>query len=265
MTRAPSATIPLQQGVLYGPVRSRRLGLSLGINLLPDEIKVCSMDCAYCQYSWTGMLTARPEPAARFLPSREEVRRALEAELERLGRRGTPPDTITFSGNGEATLHPDFPGIVEDVLGLRSRLAPRCRTAILSNSTTLGREEVRRAILLLDDPLLKLDVGREETFRRLNRAAPGVRFSDVLSALQSLGPRITLQSLFVRGAVDNTTEPELCAWIAAVAAIRPRLAQIYTLDRGPADPGLHPVPAPDLEAIAARLQREAGVEAACYR
>lgn len=265
MTRQPSsATIPLQQGILYGPVRSRRLGLSLGLNLLPDEIKLCSMDCGYCQYSWTGMLTARPEPAARFLPSRDQVRQALQEELARLGRRKTPPDTITFSGNGEATLHPDFPRIAEDVVALRDQYAPSCRTAILSNSTTLGNGEVRRAILLLDDPVLKLDAGREETFRRLNRPAKGVRFDEVLSGLQSIGPSITLQSLFVRGAVDNTTAPELDAWISAVAAIRPKLVQIYTLDRGPADPGLHPVPAADLEAIAARLRREAGVGAACF-
>jgi wyosine [tRNA(Phe)-imidazoG37] synthetase (radical SAM superfamily) len=263
MNRA-SATIPLQQGILYGPVRSRRLGLSLGLNLLPDEIKVCSMNCGYCQYSWTGMLTLRPEPAARFFPGRDQVREALRLELVRMGRKGTPPDTLTFSGNGEATLHPEFPEIARDVVALRDEHAPGCRTAILSNSTTLGREEIRRAILLLDDPVLKLDTGREETFRRLNRPAGGVRFDEILAALQGMGPKVILQSLFVRGALDNTTEPEISAWIAAVAAVRPRLVQIYTLDRGPADQGLSPVPAGDLKAIAARLRREAGVEAACY-
>jgi wyosine [tRNA(Phe)-imidazoG37] synthetase (radical SAM superfamily) len=258
------STIPLQRGILYGPVLSRRLGRSLGLNILPEEIKVCSMDCAYCQYSWTGMLSADPRQVGTFLPSRESVRGALLAELRRLRRAGTPPDTLTFSGNGEATLHPDFAGIAADVVALRDEYAAACRTAILSNATTLGRADVREGLLLLDDPILKLDAGTEDTFRRLNRPARGIRFDHVLEGLRALGPRIILQSMFVGGRVDNASDSEIGAWIAAVGAIRPRLVQVYTLDRGPADGGLVPVAAERLREIASELQARAGVVAKLY-
>jgi wyosine [tRNA(Phe)-imidazoG37] synthetase (radical SAM superfamily) len=254
-------TIPLQQGVIYGPVQSRRLGLSLGLNICPDEIKVCSLNCRYCQYSWTGMLSARPEMFARFLPSREEVRLALEAQLQELKQAGTPPDTLTFSGNGEATIHPEFPFIVEDVVKLRDRYAPDCRTAILSNSTTVHREEIRNILRLLDDPILKLDVGCEETFIKLNGPARGVRFRDIVEGLTLMNGDAVLQALFVTGRVDNTTEEEVDAWLALVKDINPRQVQIYTLDRGPADRDLRPVLKTVLETIARRVRRATGSEA----
>lgn len=262
MEQAP--TIPLQQGIVYGPVRSRRFGLSLGLNVLPDESKACSLNCRYCQYSWTGLLTASGEKVRAFLPSREAVREAVERALTDLARRGTPPDVLTFSGNGEATLHPDFPLLVEDLRELRDRLAPACRTAILSNATTVDREEIRRALLRLDDPVLKLDTGREETFRRLNAPAPGVRFDAILNGLRALGSAAVLQALFVRGSVDNATGEEVEAWADAVASIGPRYVQIYTLDRGPADRGLFPVDLPRLHAIARTLEERAGVPARVY-
>lgn len=259
-----ATTIPLQQGIVYGPVRSRRLGLSLGLNLLPDEAKACSLNCRYCQYSWTGLLTASPEKIRPFLPSREEVRAAVERALHELLRRGTPPDVLTFSGNGEATLHPDFPAIVDDLLILRDRLAPACRTAILSNATTVDREEIRKALLCLDDPILKLDAGREETFRRLNGPAPTVHFASILDGLKALGSAAVLQSLFVQGAVDNAAPGEVEAWLEAVASIGPRYVQIYTLDRGPADRGLLPVDRERLDAIARTLTERTGVLGRVY-
>ncbi len=257
-------TIPLQQGILYGPVQSRRLGRSLGLNILPSEIKVCSLNCRYCQYSWTGMLATNPELFAAFLPSREEVRLALEAQLRELHEAGTPPDTLTFSGNGEATLHPEFPFIVEDVVKLRDRYAPDCRTAILSNSTTIHREEIRNVLKLLDDPILKLDAGRESMFIKLNAPARGVRFQDMVEGLVLMSGDAVLQALFVTGRVDNTTDEEVDAWLELVKNITPRQVQIYTLDRGPADRDLRTVPIPALEAIAARVTREAGVEAVVF-
>jgi wyosine [tRNA(Phe)-imidazoG37] synthetase (radical SAM superfamily) len=256
-------TIPLQKGILYGPVLSRRLGRSLGLNILPDEIKVCSMDCAYCQYSWTGLLSIRPAQFASFLPGREEVRGALEAELLRLKGKGTPPDTITFSGNGEATLHPDFPGIAADVRELRDTHAPGCRTAILSNATTVGRPAIRQALLLLDDPILKLDTAREDTFHALNGPAAGVSFREVVDGLREMEGRFILQALFVRGKVDNSTEEEIEQWVHLVRELHPRSVQIYTLDRGPADRALRPLPAARLRAIASAL-RSAGLEAYAF-
>jgi len=257
-------TIDLQQGILYGPVRSRRLGLSLGLNILPDEIKVCSFDCRYCQYSWTGMLAIQPSLYAQFLPDRQTVSRALRRKLAALERDGTPPDVITFSGNGEATLHPEFPAMVEDVVALRDALAPGCRTAILSNSTTVHKPEVREALLRMDDPILKLDAGREETVRRLNGPARGVEFAAMVKGLRAMGRAATLQALFVEGAVDNSAGEEVDAWLEIVHSIGPRKVQIYTLDRGPADKGLLPVPLERLRSIAEEVRRRAQVEAEVY-
>jgi len=257
------AVIPLQRGAVYGPVLSRRLGRSLGLNVLPDEIKVCSLDCRYCQYGWTGLRSIRTAQFAPLLPAREQVRADLEAVLAELAAAGTPPDTITFSGNGEATLHPEFPGLVEDVLALRDRHAPRCRTAILSNATTVSRPQVREALLRLDDAYLKLDAGTQEMFGKLNGPAAGVAFAGVLEGLRELGRRIVLQALFVSGPVDNTSPAEVDAWVAAVRSVGPRSVQVYTLDRGPADASLRPVPRTRLEQIA-RAVREAGVEAEVF-
>lgn len=262
-TARARAVIPLQRGVVYGPVLSRRLGRSLGLNVLPDEIKVCSLDCRYCQYGWTGLRSTRTAQFAPLLPTRDQVRKDLEAVLVELAGAGTPPDTITFSGNGEATLHPEFPGLVLDVTELRDRHAPRCRTAILSNATTVARPDVRAALLRLDDAYLKLDAGTEEMFERLNGPAAGVTFAGVLEGLRALGRGIVLQALFVSGPVDNTSPAEVAAWVAAVRSIGPRSVQVYTLDRGPADASLRPVPRARLEQIA-QAARQAGVEAEVF-
>jgi wyosine [tRNA(Phe)-imidazoG37] synthetase (radical SAM superfamily) len=254
-------TIPLQRGVLYGPVQSRRLGRSLGINLLPPEIKVCSFDCRYCQYAWTGMQTLDPKLFRAFVPTRAEVAQALRHRLTELRTAGKPPENITFSGNGEATLHPEFSEIARDVVALRDELAPACRTAILSNSTTLLDEAVREAIQLLDDPILKLDCGREETFHKLNRPAKGISFEGVLQGLRLVGPSIILQAMFVQGTVDNSMDEEVRAWANQVRHIAPRGVQMYSLDRGPADRGLLPVPAQRLHEIASLLKAIAGIDA----
>ena len=259
-----SRTIELQQGILYGPVRSRRLGLSLGVNLLPDEIKVCSLNCRYCQYSWTGIHATEPSLYAAYLPARDQVRAALGEKLEEMARAGMPPDTLTFSGNGEATLHPEFPGIAADAAALRDEIAPRCRTAILSNGTTAHRPEIRDALTALDDPIMKLDAGREETFLKLNGPVRGLSYERLLGGLRALGRRIVLQALFVTGAADNSTDEEVAAWIEAAASIGPRGAQLYTLDRGPADRGLLPVPERRLTEIAERLRLATGVEAEVF-
>lgn len=261
--QTPAETIPLQRGILYGPVLSRRLGRSLGLNILPDEIKVCSMDCRYCQYSWTGMLSTQAALFSGFLPAKEQVLSELRGELERLKGAGTPPDTLTFSGNGEATLHPDFPAIAAGVVSLRDTHASGCRTAILSNSTTVHLPEIRSALGLLDDPILKLDTAREATFKALNGPAKEVDFGALLGGLRTMGGNFILQALFVRGTVDNSTDEEVADWVRLVKDIHPRSIQIYTLDRGPADRGLTPVPGDRLRAIASALGRE-GLEAYAF-
>jgi len=248
-------TIPLQRGIIYGPVVSRRLGRSLGINLLPDEIKVCSMNCRYCQYSWTGMLTADGKEPEAFLPSRKEVADAVESVFRELAGAGTPPDTVTFSGNGEATLHPEFPAVVEDLMELKESFFPKCRSAALSNSTTLGNQMVLDALLRLDDAIMKLDAGNEAMFRKLNGPAPGIRFGDVVAGLRRMGSKAVLQSMFVAGSVNNCSDEEVDAWLDIVSSIAPRGVQVFTLDRGPADSGLLPASFEMLESIVERLKR----------
>jgi wyosine [tRNA(Phe)-imidazoG37] synthetase (radical SAM superfamily) len=257
-------TIPLQQGILYGPVYSRRFGNSLGINLLPDEIKVCTLDCLYCQYSWTGMHTRDPGHFRSFLPGREKVREALENKLRHLAETGDPPQTITFSGNGEPTLHPEFGGIVQDLLTLRKRWAPQAKTAVLSNSTTVDSREMREMLLRLDEPVMKLDAGGEKTFRTLNRPSVGTNWNEILSGLRELGGRATIQGLFVTGTVDNGRDEEVALWAEEVGRIGPRLVQIYTLDRGPAERGLRPVEKKRLDEIARYLATVAGIEAEVF-
>jgi len=253
-------TIPLQRGILYGPVRSRRLGFSLGVNLLPDEIKACSLDCRYCQYSWTGLRTNDPRDLAAHLPDREGIVARLEARLKEISSKGEPLKAITFSGNGEPTLHPEFPAIAEDLVALRDRFAPDVRTAVLSNATRVGLESIRTALMRLDDPILKLDTGRPETFRILNRPCAGFDWGGMLEGLRAMGPRILIQTLFVTGSIDNSRDDEITAWAEEIGRIRPRSVQIYSLDRGPADGALRPVPRERLGEIARFLQEETGIE-----
>jgi len=257
LVRTPSGRTVMEGTVrplVYGPVDSRRYGRSLGVNVLPPDVKYCNFDCGYCQLGRTDAAALRE---AR-LPSRAQVRAAVEARLEELAQAGERLDRITFSGNGEPTLHPEFPGIVEDVLELRDRLAPGVRVGILSNGTTAHGAQVRAALLRLDDRVLKLDAGSEETLRAVNAPLPGFELERTLRAVERL-PGVTIQALFHCGPADNTADAEVGAWIARLRKIRPAGVQIYTLDRAPADPRLLPCPPERLLEIAERVRREAGV------
>lgn len=248
-------TIPLKTGILYGPVNSRRLGRSLGINLLPADRKACTFDCAYCQYGWTD----RPAGGAGGFVEPEAVERALESLLSALPR---PPAYLTFSGNGEPTLHPAFPQIVEAAIRVRDRLAPSARTAILSNSGTAGREDIRQALRRLDVRIMKLDAGMEAVFSGFNRPLGGLTLKEIVDGLADLGG-VTVQSLWAGGPAGNYSEQEVGEWIARLGRIRPVGVQVYTLDRGWPEPALAPLERPLLEVIGTRL-REAGIPASIY-
>lgn len=240
----------LQKGIVYGPVMSRRLGRSLGINLLPPERKVCTLDCAYCQYGWTDpevLRTASPQP----FPAAGLVTETIALALVRLPQ---PPAYITFSGNGEATLHPEFPRLAAEVTTLRDRYAPAARTAILSNSTTVHRPEIRTALALLDERIMKLDAGEEAVFRRFNRPAPGLTLEQVVRGLEAL-PGVTIQTLFAGGPLGNAGPEAVEAWLGRISRISPVNIQVYTLDRGYPEPGLEELPRETLEGIAARVRR----------
>ncbi len=242
-----SQILGLKTGLTYGPVNSRRLGRSLGINILPRETKLCSFDCVYCQYGWTGAHEARPG-RDYGLPSPPDVRAALEDKLRSLAE---PPAYITFSGNGEPTLHPLFGQMVDEAIAARDLLAPAARTAVLSNSTTAGDQAVRAALLRLDVRIMKLDAGTAATFDRYSRPCPGVDLESVtrgLEALASTAP-VIVQALFTNGKNGNLGAAELEAWRARLVRIKPELVQIYTLARGYPDKDISPASLDDLRTV----------------
>jgi wyosine [tRNA(Phe)-imidazoG37] synthetase (radical SAM superfamily) len=244
--------IPLIEHVVYGPVRSRRLGRSLGVNLLPARRKTCNMNCAYCQFGWTrGAARYRGEGSG--WPSASHVEAAVAARLKGAAAREEILDRLTVAGHGEPTLHPEFEEIAERLCRVRDRLAPRIKLAILSNSTTAGRIDVRRGLALFDERHMKLDAGDSITYSRIN--GPGVSVASVVDALRDL-PRVTVQAMFVRdveGVVDNSGDGAIHEWLAAIDAIQPASVEIYTIDRSPAMPDLRPVGVRRLKEIAARV------------
>lgn len=251
--------IPLQKGIIYGPVNSRRLGRSLGINLSPVDHKVCSFNCVYCHYGWTNALSHDLSAYRHELPEPRAVEAELRAVLERLD---PPPQYITFSGNGEPSLHPAFPEIVDLVLGVRDSLGLEARVAILSNSTGVGDEGVRQALGKLDVRIMKLDAGNDEVFERINRPAKGVDLEGIVEGLRLLDD-VTLQSVFVEGGVANTDPADIEAWLEKVVMIRPVTVQIYSLENAPAMTDLVGVDQEKLEAIAARV-RKFGIDAQVF-
>jgi wyosine [tRNA(Phe)-imidazoG37] synthetase (radical SAM superfamily) len=251
--------LPLQTGILYGPVRSRRYGRSLGINLNPGAYKLCSFNCIYCHYGGTDKLTADMTPFAGDLPTYDEVVRAVESAL----RSPTQLDVITFSGNGEPTLHPRFADIVDAVVRLRDEHRPGVKVALLSNSSGLGRPEVRRCISRLDLPVFKLDAGTERTFRRVNRPAAGVKFGDIVSRLESL-ENVYIQTILIDGSPSNTHPDEILAYFERIREIRPRAVHMYSTDRPVPDTRVAKVDPEWLEELASQIEGETGVPAVAF-
>ena len=240
--------------VIFGPVHSRRLGLSLGVNLLPVDAKLCNFNCIYCECGWNG-----PRSKARF-NSREKGREELERKLREMGVEGKLPDVITFAGNGEPTLHPQFEEIIGDTIALRDELAPRARIAVLSNATLAGRPSVRRALLKVDENILKLDSAFDRTVRQINGPQGNYSVADTVENLKKFDGRMILQTMFLRGScrgetVDNATEEEVNAWLEAVGEIRPSKVMIYTIDRDTPAEGLQKVSVEELNRIAERVRR----------
>jgi wyosine [tRNA(Phe)-imidazoG37] synthetase (radical SAM superfamily) len=242
-------TIPLQQHIVYGPVRSRRFGRSLGINVLPIGLKVCNMNCAYCQYGWTRGQRMSAARLTRW-PSPARVGAAVAARLRSAARDEECLDRLTVAGHGEPTLHPDFEEIVERLVDIRDRLAPDLRLAVLSNSTTAAWPSVRRALGRFDDRYMKLDAGDPITCASVN--GRGSSIGPIVDALRQL-PRVVVQAMFVsdgKGRVDNTTEGAIKEWLGAIDAIQPSRVQVYTIDRPPALESLRAVPMRRLREIA---------------
>jgi wyosine [tRNA(Phe)-imidazoG37] synthetase (radical SAM superfamily) len=254
----------LFEHIIFGPVRSRRLGISLGINLLPEGIKHCTFNCLYCECGWTVVPGDKP----LTWPPREVVRRQLENRLSAMATRKALLTNITFAGNGEPTLHPDFPGIIDDAIVLRDRHYPDAGISVLSNASTAGDDAIAGALLKVDQNILKLDAGTEETFRRINQPQIPLSLQQVLENLERFRGQMILQTLFVRGilngqAFDNTTEEELAHWLGHLDRLRPRSVMIYPVARATPAEDVRKVPQEELLDIARRVEA-LGIPAEVY-
>jgi wyosine [tRNA(Phe)-imidazoG37] synthetase (radical SAM superfamily) len=242
--------------IIFGPVTSRRLGQSLGINLLPVDKKICNFDCIYCECG----LTDSPKSD---LPSRAEVAGKLELVLEDFNKNRKQIDTITFAGNGEPTLHPEFLGIIEDTWSLRNKYFPEANIALLTNSTTIAGKNIQEAFKKIDLPILKLDSVNKNTVELLNCPLGNFNLDRIIEILKSMNSPI-IQTMFVRGSyknqiVDNTVPQELETWLKAIAEIKPSMVMIYTIARDTPFETLQKVPSADLEMIAEKV-RKLGIE-----
>ena len=236
---------------IFGPVHSRRLGISLGINLLPADGKCCSFDCIYCECG----LNAERHPRLP-LPTREEVSQALERQLLKMHDENLHPDVLTFAGNGEPTLNPKFPEIVEDVIRLRDRLCPEAKISVLSNSTQIHRPEVRQALLRTDNPIMKLDTVQADYIRLVDRPQGHYDVERIIDHLAEMSPKVIIQTMFMKGpeATDNTEEAYVGPWLEALQRIRPRQVMVYTLDRETPVQGLEKASPQRLDEIADRVR-----------
>lgn len=250
--------------VVFGPVRSRRLGLSLGINLLPLHTKYCSFNCIYCECGWTPRnLLNHPD-----FPSREEVSGYLEQRLQQLAAENYMPDAITFAGNGEPTLHPEFAGIVDDTIILRDKYTPDAQVTVLSNASRIHIPAVFQALKKLDNNILKLDAGSEKMFTMINNPGEPVAFATLIEGLKKFQGEVIIQSMFLRGTfqgeiVDNTTGTEVDEWLRYLIEIKPKMVMIYPVARDTPVHNLEKIPFIELTAIAEKI-RNSGLNVKVY-
>ncbi len=241
---------------VFGPVISRRLGESLGINLLPNNRKICNFNCIYCECgpTYSSRITGFE------IPSRAEVRERLESRLKGIKKNGPLIDTITFAGNGEPTLHPDFPGIIDDTIGLRSMYLPQINIAVLSNATLIGDSKIFKALNKVDLNILKLDSGFKETNKIINCPLSLFDLDKTIEYLKKFQGNLIIQTLFFRGIyngkeIDNTTEKEVTRWLEVINEIKPESVMIYTIARDTPNKGLHKIPLEELVDISRKAEK----------
>ncbi|MBW6460042.1 MAG: radical SAM protein [Bacteroidales bacterium] len=250
--------------VVFGPVHSRRLGVSLGINLLPVDTKYCTFNCVYCECGWSHEAVGR----SNKLPTRETVKTKLEEKLAAMKASGLRPDAITFAGNGEPTIHPQFPGILDDTIALRDKYFPDAQVSVLTNSSTLDNPAIFEALKRTGNSILKLDAGTEKMFRLINSPRSGITLKHIVEKLKEFEGQLIIQTLFIRGEkdgkkFDNTTGPEFMRWLKHVKSINPKYVMIYPIDRETPIHTLEKVSFDELRAIAARVEAE-GIKTQVY-
>jgi wyosine [tRNA(Phe)-imidazoG37] synthetase (radical SAM superfamily) len=247
----------LFEDIVFGPVKSRRLGVSLGINLLPGNFKICNFNCIYCECGWTGQDVDNPKK----MPDRKLVREALESKLKEMSEKDQEPNVITFAGNGEPTMHPDFVEIIDDSIELRNRYFPNAKIAVLSNATTIADTNIRKALGKIEMNILKLDSVNNNTVYVHNQPLWKYKVDDVIENLKKFNGKLIIQTLFLRGTsngvkVDNTTPEEIEGWLKALEEIRPEEVMIYTISRDtPLGNLLKKVPREDLNKIALKVKK----------
>ena len=220
--------------IAFGPIYSRRLGSSLGVNLLPSKGKLCNFDCIYCECGWN-----KDGAQDRRFPTYEEIAAALEQKIATCAVEGTPVDSITFSGNGEPTMHPDFPQVIDVTLRLRDEFFPNAKVSVLSNATMIGRKPVADALMKVDNPILKIDASSDELIQKINKPVGAYRLADVVEALKGFDGQFVLQTMFLRSPEFDTASPKaLAAWMDIVRELKPREIMVYTIDRETPDKSL---------------------------
>ena len=241
---------------IYGPVHSRRLGISLGINLMPADGKICTFDCIYCECGYNSDRRTRSHH-----PSRQQVAEALERQLRKMHDDNQHPDVLTFAGNGEPTSHPDFPSIIDDTIRLRDELCPKAKVSVLSNSTFITKPAIREALMRVDNNILKLDTVNADYIRRVDRPTqPSYNVESIIENMKLFEGHIIVQTMFMRGTtdegldVDNTSEDFVAPWLEAIKDIRPQEVMIYTIDRETPDSHLLKASHEELDAIKARVE-----------
>jgi len=237
--------------IIFGPVMSRRLGISLGINLLPLDKKLCSFNCIYCECGWTDAIK---DKGFFKYPSRKEVYKALENKLKQLIKTSNQPDSLTFAGNGEPTLHPEFPGIIDDTIELKNKYFPTALVTVLSNSSTVNDFEIFEALKKINN-IMKLDTAIDSTYYLINQSSKKNRIQDIINGLVKFNGSVTIQTMFLKGEykntpIDNTSDNEIKAWLDAIIKINPEKIMIYSLDRLPPLSNLKKINTSELTKIA---------------
>lgn len=238
--------------IVFGPIRSRRLGSSLGVNLLPSMGKLCNFDCVYCECGWNK--DGRSD--GRF-PLLKDIEAALEEKMSKASSEGVPVDSITFSGNGEPTIHPDFAQVIDVTLRLRDRYFPQAKVSVLSNATMIGRKDVADALMRVDNPILKIDASSDELIQKINKPSGSYRLAEVVENLRKFEGRFVLQTMFLRSEDFDTAAPQaLAAWMDIVRELRPREIMVYTIDRETPDKSLGKYTVEEMKAFVQPLMDE---------
>jgi wyosine [tRNA(Phe)-imidazoG37] synthetase (radical SAM superfamily) len=241
--------------IVFGPVKSRRFGVSLGINLLPLHGKICSFNCVYCE---CGLTNENKNEKLKLFPA-AEINASLQSRFKELRTNGLNPDNITFAGNGEPTLHPEFEVIIDNTIRLRDEFFPDALITVLSNATRLNRKNVKKALHRIDNNVLKLDAGTNRTFQAINRPTHPVSLEKVLTDLKGFDGNLTIQTMLIRGEVegkfiDNTTEEEITLWLKHIQEINPKLVMLYPIERKTPYKTLEKVPEDEFKALARRVE-----------